>query len=184
MRLLSVVLAFFSLFSRGTDLNNPAEIAGDILDNTEAFALKKKFPLHACGTGMMMPSGVVQKLTLCFQSKTLLTRNQLRVLLIECGEELLQQINSNKHIQRFLVKNPFTIKEVSIVIYNKDKEGNTPYDPLIVTADISGSILTFFTKDPQDKWVYKNEFEETYEEALEIIKQNKMKNTAPNRLKK
>jgi len=178
------VLAFFSLFSRGTDLNNPAEIAGDILANTEAFAFKKNYPLHACATGMMMPGGTVQKLTLCFQSKTLLTRNQLRVLLIECGEELLQQINSNKHIQRFLVKRPFTIKEVTIVIYNKDKEGNTPYDPLIVTADISGGILTFCTQDSQDKWGYKNEFEESYEEALEIIQQNQMKRKPLNNVKK
>jgi len=125
MRLLSVILAFFSLFSRGTNFNDPEEIAGDILENIEAFALQKKYPLHACATEMMMPGGTVKKLTLCFQTKTLLSRSQLRILSIECGEELLRQVNFNKHIQRFLVKNPFTIKEVSIVIYNKDKEGMT-----------------------------------------------------------
>jgi len=183
MRLLSVFLAFFSLFSRGTNHNDPEELAGEILEQTAVFA-HKRYPLNACGTGMMMPGGAVQKLTLCFQVKTFLSRNQLRILLIECGEELLRQIKSNKHIQRFLVKNPFTIKEIGIVIYNKDKEGNEPYDPLIATAEISGGILTFRTTDPNNTHTFNNRFKETYEEALEIIKQNQMKNMPLNSLKK
>jgi len=107
MKLLSIVIAFFSLFSKGTNYNDPVEIAGEILEQTAVFA-HKRYPLNACGTGMMMPGGTVHGLILCFQTKTLLSRNQLRILLTECGEELLQQINSNKHIQRFLVKRPFT----------------------------------------------------------------------------
>jgi hypothetical protein len=177
MRLLSIVIAFFSLFSRETDLSNPAEIAADILEGTAAFA-HKRYPLHACGTIMMMPGGVVKELGLCFQAKTLLSRDQLRILLLECGNELLQQINSNKHIQRFLIKRPFTVKEVQIIIYNKDHQGNEPYDPLIATGEISEGILTFRTTDPKHTYTYNNRFKETYEEALEIVnfQQNKARN--------
>lgn len=52
---------------------------------------------------------------------------------------------------------------------------NEPQDPLIANAEISEEILTFLTSDPKQKWGYKNEFEETYEEALEIVnsQQNK-----------
>ncbi|PJD97248.1 MAG: hypothetical protein CK425_03790 [Parachlamydia sp.] len=75
MKLLAIVMAFFSLFSSGPDLNNPAEIAGEILGRSAVVA-NKKYPLHACGTIMAMPGGDVKKLGLCFQAKTLLSRAQ------------------------------------------------------------------------------------------------------------
>ncbi|PJD97249.1 MAG: hypothetical protein CK425_03795 [Parachlamydia sp.] len=174
MILLSVIIAFFSLFSREIDQNNPAEIAGEILERTATFA-NKRYPLHTCGTIMGMPNGNVQVLGLCFQAKTLLSRDQLRSLTIKCATELIQQINSNEHIQRFLVKRPFTMQEVQIIIYNKDKNGDEPHDPLIATAQISKGILTFRTTDPKHTYTYNNRFKETYEEAVEIInsQQNK-----------
>jgi hypothetical protein len=79
MKLLSIVIAFFSLFSSGPNLDDPAEIAGDILEQTTVFA-HKRYPLHVCGTIEMMPGGTVKKLALCFQAKTLLSRDQLRVV--------------------------------------------------------------------------------------------------------
>jgi len=75
-----------------------------------------------------------------------------------------------------LYKVEFTIKEVQIIIYNKDKDGDEPYDPLIATGQISEGILSFRTTDPKNTFIFNNDFEETYEEALEIIKQNQMKN--------
>jgi len=183
MRLLSVVLAFFSLFSREPNHNDPVEIAGEILQQTEVFA-HKRYPLHACGTIMMMPSGNVKEIGLCFQAKTFLTRDHLRILLLECGEKLIQQINSNQPFQKFLNKRPFTMKEARIIIYNIDKSGDEPLDPLITNAEISGGVLTYLTQDPKKKWTYKNEFQESYEEALEIIKQNQMKNMPLNSVKK
>lgn len=180
MRLLSIVIALFSLFSRGVDQNDPAEIAGDILEKTVTIT-SKRYPLQACGTIMAMPSGNVKELGLCFQTKHVLSRDQLRELLIECGQVLIQQINSDKHIQRFLNKRPFTMKEARIIIYNKDKNGDEPYDPLIATAGIMGGLLTFRTTDFKTTWKFKNEFDETYEEALEIInsQQNKARNNNP-----
>jgi len=183
MTLLSIFFAFFSLFSRGVDQNDPEEIAGEILEQTAVFA-HKRYPLNACGTIMMMPRGNVNEIGLCFQTKTLLTKNQLRFLLIQCGEELIRQINSNQPFQKFLNKRPFTMKEARIIIYNKDKNGDQPFDPLITNAEISGGVLTYLTQDPKKKSTYKNEFEESYEEALEIIQQNQIKNMPLNSLKK
>lgn len=177
LKLLSMVLAFFSLFSSGPNLNDPAEIAGEILGETAAI-INKKYPLHTCGTIMAMPGGPVKELGLCFQAKTLLSRAQLRFLTIQCAQELLQQINSSEHLQRFLTKRPFTMQEVQIIIYNKDKNGDEPHDPLIATAQISKGILTFCTTDPKQACIYNNRFKETYEEALEIInsQQDKARN--------
>ena len=58
----------------------------------------------------------------------------MRELLIKSAQELLNQINENKEIQEFLKERPFTIKNVQIIIYNHDKNGQEVYDP-----DISGS---------------------------------------------
>jgi hypothetical protein len=186
MKLLAIVMAFFSLFSSGPNLNDPAEIAGDILGKTVTIT-NKRYPLQACGTIMAMPSGNVKGLGLCFQAKALLSRDQLRFLTIQCATELIQQINSNEHIQRFLVKKPFSMQEVQIIIYNQDKNGDEPFDPLIATAEISGGTLTFRTTDPKFTYTYNNRFKETYEEALEIInsQQNKARNNnTPNNEKK
>ncbi len=64
---------------------------------------------------------------------------------------------------------PFTIENIQIIIYNHDKNGREVYDPEISTAEISQGILSYQTADSNDTFKYKNEFTETYEEALKAI---------------
>lgn len=133
-----------------------------------AKVIKNKYDIKPCGMGAAMPGGPIQELTLCFDTKSIHTKEQLRRLLIESAQELLNQINRNNEIQEFLKTRPFTIKNVEIIIYNHDKNGREVYDPGISTAAISQGILTYHTVDPADTFKYKNEFEESYEEALAI----------------
>jgi hypothetical protein len=79
---------------------------------------------------------------------------------------LLHYINENNEIQNFLKEPPFTIRNVEIIIYNHDKQGRSLSDPEISMARISQSILIYRTIDPQDFFKYKNEYEESYDEAL------------------
>lgn len=79
------------------------------------------------------------------------------------------QVTENQEIQEFLKERPFTIRNVGIVIYNRDKYGLSMQDPQISVADISHGILNYSTIDPRDTFKYKNEYEETYEEALQAL---------------
>ena len=60
----------------------------------------------------------------------LILKRQLRELLIKSAQELLNQVNENEEIQKFLKEPPFTIKNVQIIIYNHDKKGREVYEIL------------------------------------------------------
>ena len=92
----------------------------------------------------------------------------MRELLIKSAQELLDQVNKNNDIQKHLKEPPFTIKNIQIIIYNHDKDGREIYDPGISTADMSRGILTYQTVDSTDTFKYKNEYEESYEDALKL----------------
>ena len=116
-----------------------------------------------------MPGGPIQELTLCFTQNILTLKSKLRELLIKTAQELLNQVNENKEIQEFIKEPPFTIKNIQIIIYNHDKNGRSLRDPEISNAQILQGIVIYRTIDPEDSFKYKNEYEESYEEALKAL---------------
>lgn len=130
--------------------------------------IEKKYKIIACGTGIGMPGGIVEELGLAFHTDRTITKAELRILLINCAQILLHEVISNIKIQPFLIKTPFTIKDVEIIIYNHDKNGRSSYDPDVSVASISGGVLEYRSIDPDNPFNYKNIVEETYEEALKI----------------
>jgi hypothetical protein len=149
-------------------LSQEEKIVNNILDNT-ARIIEKKYKIQPSGEGAAMPEGVIRDLTLTFDTKGPFTKDYLRKLLIECAQELLNQINTNKSIQPFLEKIPFTIENVQIIIYNRDKNGREAFDPEISTARISQGVLIYRTVDSSDTFKFKNRFNETYDEALKAL---------------
>ena len=131
--------------------------------------IKEKYNLKPCGMGAAMPGGPIQEVTLCFDTKSPYTKEQLRELLVKSAQELLNQVNENNDIQEFLKERPFTIKNVEILIYNNDRNGLEIFDPEISISRFSQGKLIYRTTDENDIFKYKNQFEETYEEALKAI---------------
>ena len=139
-----------------------------ILENTEVI-IEKRHHIKACGAGVAMPGGVVKELVLAFTTKGQFSKEHLRKLLIDCAQEMVLQAKLNSEIEDFMEKPPFSIKNVQIIIYNHDKEGRGLRDPEISTAQIAKEVLTYRTIDPEDEFQFKNEFKETYDEALKLI---------------
>jgi hypothetical protein len=150
-------------------LSKGEQIVNSILSST-AKTIHNKYSLIPCGEGAAMPGGPIQELTLCFDTKHTHTKEQLRKLLINITKELVEKVNENKEIQEFLKEPPFTIKNVEIVIYNHDQNGRSVCDPDVSVAEISQTKLIYRSIDPQDSFKYKNRFEESYEEALKLIR--------------
>lgn len=132
-----------------------------------AKAVKKKYGLHPFGEGVSMPGGIIKFLTLCFESRDQLSRDELRELLIKSAQEMIAQAKANE-LEQFLESPPFEMKNVEIVIYNHDRNGRRLYDPEISTAEVFGDVLIYRTTDSQEN-LFKKEYEETYEEALAIL---------------
>lgn len=131
--------------------------------------IQEKYNIRPSGVGVAMPGGPIQEVTLCFDTKYPNTKEQLRELLIKISQELLDQINRNKELQEFIKEPPFKIKNVQIIIYNHDKDGRSLRDPAISNAQILQGVLSYATIDPEDSFKYKNEYEESYEEALKAL---------------
>lgn len=169
--LLSLLLLLFSFIipTREYVLPRGEELVNTTLAKT-AKIIKEKYKMHPCGAGAAMHGGPIQKLTLCFDTDYPHSKEQLRILLIKSAQELVLQVTENKEIQEHLKEPLFTINNVQIIFYNRKKDRTIVHDPGISTAEISNGILSYQTIDPEDTFKYKNEFEETYEEALAKIK--------------
>lgn len=168
------VLIFMSFImpnnKQGYHPSKGEELINSILAKT-AKTIKDKYNIRPSGVGVAMPGGPIQEATLCFDTKHPYNKDELRQLLIKSSAELLKQVNENKEIQEFIKEPPFTIKNVQIIIYNHDENGGTLYDPQILTAEISQATLTYRTIESKDNFKLKDEFIETYEDALRIIKE-------------
>jgi hypothetical protein len=106
-----------------------------------------------------------------FDSRQRLSKQQIRKLLIEFSKELLHNINTNEEIQPYLTKIPFTLENIQIIIYNHDEQGDWIYDPEIGVGRVHRGLISYSTNDPDNEFGYKNNFEETYEEALKLIQE-------------
>lgn len=149
---------------------SPAERAvNDILEKT-AGIIEAKYGIKPCGEGAGMPGGVIQHFGLSFDARGPYTKQHLRKLLVDCAYELLQIINNNEKVRPQLEKFPFTLANIQVIIYNHDASGRRVFDPEISVAEIAKDGLTYQGVDPDDRFRYKSEFRETYEEALEILR--------------
>ena len=90
--------------------------------------------------------------------------------MIQCTIELLYQININTEIRSALETYPFTEKDVQIIIYNHDKQGNRSFAPDISNAQLFCGRLKYSSVDPQDTYRYESVTTETYDEVLEKVK--------------
>ncbi|MBM3197761.1 MAG: hypothetical protein FJZ58_00710 [Chlamydiae bacterium] len=178
--LLLLISLFFFLSNRQQDLPIPIskgeQLVNSLLAKT-AKIIKSTYNLKPCAVGAAMPGGPIRKLNLCFDTKSSLTEEQLRELLIKIAHELLNQVNEDEEIQEFLYERPFTIKNVQIIIYNHDKKGREVYDPEIATAQICGGVLTYRTVNPTNHFQFYRQFEESYEEALELMQKSSQTNS-------
>lgn len=105
-----------------------------------------------------------------------LTREEARVILLDCIQELITTVNENEQIRPFLKNYPFTTKNIRVSVYSSQPDWGFVYDPYITVASISESNEVYYRtkdKDPAKKYVYKNEYHESYEEALALVKMEK-----------
>ncbi|MBA3602347.1 MAG: hypothetical protein H0W50_01580 [Parachlamydiaceae bacterium] len=150
-------------------LSKEERLVNQILYETSS-SIEKTHQIKNFGTLISMPGGRIQKLGLSFNSYQKLSKEKMRTYLLEFGEKLLHNITLNEEIQPFLNERPFTIENVEIYIYNHDEKGHWPYDPEIGLAHLYRGKVIFKTYHHDDKkFGNKNESEETYEEALQLV---------------
>ena len=83
--------------------------------------------LTCSGSGGSMPDNV-RKISVDFYASFTASVEEARLLQVSCAKKLLNKINSHEKIKPYLVKYPFTPKEISISISFYDKNGKRPLD--------------------------------------------------------
>jgi hypothetical protein len=133
--------------------------------------LEAKYNIQTVGDSAQMPENVINNLGLMFQVNRILSKNEAREILVDCVLEFLAEVNSNEEIRPYLEYYPFTPVNISIALYISGPDGEDVYDPDLEVASARNGKLRYATKDKNQKFGYKSEYEETFEEALKLVKQ-------------
>ena len=166
-----LLILFFSCFlpfQRTRVGISPAEQAVNAVLRNSVKEIHHQLGLVACGSGAAMPDNRVRNLYLSFNTQEQKSRDELRSLLLRAADIMLEQMRASETLQKYLVDTPLTLKNVQIAIFNIDERGYTAHDPHISVINSLEGILRYNTIDPQNTFVYKNTFSETYDEAVEL----------------
>jgi hypothetical protein len=155
--------------------------------------MEKKYKLHCYGSGGSMPKDV-EKIDVLFISYQKSSIEDARKIEVAAVQELLKRINNHKEIRQYLSEYPFNINNVSVSISFRTKTDDYPLDGSIASVFIAKNKIFYYTAemkisdpltsislDENNKPVTKvipgeleeelvPLMEETYEEALKIVK--------------
>ena len=135
--------------------------------------LKKKENLILSGIGgMNLGKDKIQLITLCFSSKKALNLDQTRALVIDNVEDLLKSINSNQRLHPFLHDYPFTSKNINFSIIFEQSAGEWVQPPFIAYVHAENGKIRYDIRPKNGHLQDVNE--ETYQEALKIVKEQKI----------
>ena len=154
-------------------------ISDAILDKV-ATELAKRHDMHWIGTSAAMMDCI--KMTgMRYNIYRPLDKAEARRLIVDCVEEYIAAINASKQIRPFLQNYPVTAANIDIAIFSYNADRRTTYDPYIGTVSCRKGMIYYYTEDKDNEFRYKSETEETYDEALAIIKKEAEEKPLPER---
>ncbi len=169
-----LLLHFFScdVFKERKDITISDRIVSEYLQEME-----KKYDLHCIGNG----GGFLDKVNeviIYFTTTGPKNIEKVRELLVLMTEDLLRRYNENEEIRPFLKNYPFTSKNLSMGITLKNQEGREITNPgnsveLLWGAFQNNGIISFVIENEAHPYL-QNVFEETYEEAFSIVRNQKL----------
>lgn len=146
------------------------QIAVKVINET-AKTIEKKYKFHPIGTAMS-GMGKFRSLGIEFQVRGALSKNEARKIIIDCIDKFLLNINSNEKLKPFLSNYPFKPENISIVLYIDDSFGRELFHPEVSIVGYADDRLTYKTLDPENEYRFKDSYDETYEEAFQLVHKN------------
>lgn len=147
------------------------EKISDKITEKTAKNLSKKYQLTPIGSGGSMMHDV-EKLALSFNCYHPLSLDQSRKLIVSCVDEYIEAVNNNADIRPYLHNYPFTEQnvEVAIFIYENNKFTEVQPGQVSCVSELKGKIC-YHTKDPEDEYKLETLHEESYAEAVRIVRE-------------
>lgn len=178
---LGLFLTIFSLFGFKQTYDTPknelykpyyyVDLAYEIKGNVDNRISKKYgFALYGSGGEMLEK---VRLIATSFKTTSPLpvTIEEARKLIIPIAKEYVSEFNSNEEIRPFLLNYPFDTRNINIAVFFQDCIGNGYKNPNLTVVHVyRGKVLYFSFRDSQNNSSEKWEYEETFEEAEEKLK--------------
>ncbi|NGX48443.1 MAG: hypothetical protein K940chlam5_00028 [Candidatus Anoxychlamydiales bacterium] len=160
-----IVVLFFCSGCSKTEYEKKRNLENKIIGQTWR-QLEKEKNLVPLGEGKSITPGS-EYIGLYFQYFNPVTMEEARELVIYAAETLLHNLNSNEKLNESIDK-PYPVSwiEIRIHVYNPDYSNIQP--PGISIIHLKRNTLTYLTEEKRFEIIHK----ETYEEALEKLKNN------------
>jgi hypothetical protein len=169
---------FFTSCTVKTDTRTPERKKTDyceLIENRATIAfvekMKRKKGLIGIGIGggSAGPGKGAKMLSVTFECYQKVDIAQARMLLLECVQEFLAEINSKQELESCLIVFPFTYKNINISILFINKSAESFFQPpsIAATSADEGQMDYFIARDD----VLTSTREEPYEESLRIAEQ-------------
>ncbi|MDF2549907.1 MAG: Conserved hypothetical rane protein, partial [Chlamydiales bacterium] len=134
--------------------------------------LEKKYDLKSSETPILMPGGKLHFLNLNFNVYRKLEKEEIRVLMVDSVKAFLNHINEKKDLTPCLSDVPFTLKNIRLNFFFKDRNKKDLNYPAIGLACIDGSNgLTYLMFDGKNSRSVKRE-EESFEDAIKALEKS------------
>jgi len=120
-----------------------------------------------------MPGGVINLLGFHFTIQGPLTKEDLRPVLVNCAKDFLSIVNNDADVRSYLIHYPFTMNNIDVSLFLVDSSRMRLDDPYIGIAGIANGKLDYLTLVTTDIPEIKTSIEESYEDALKLLKQDR-----------
>lgn len=133
-----------------------------------AIHLAKKYKMRLCGVS----EGVMYNINLMglsFEINRKISKNDTRVLLVNCANDFLKIINENEEIRPYLKIYPFDTKHIEVVIFAGPLNTGTVYHPDLVVGSVRNGEIKYCTNDSEHKYKYKVCEYEPFEDSVKIV---------------
>lgn len=169
--ILSLGLIFFTMNCTITPqhhrpFDEGAHYIGQVLKRTNK-ACTKRHKMSAGGFGNEAMYKI-KGLTLLFNMDRQLSKDEIREVLVDCAHEMIKNVHECEGIQKYLLPEGFSEKNVRVIIALRDKR-KTIVHPNICVASFNKGKIDYSTQSIDDEFNYKETTEETYQEAIAIL---------------
>lgn len=147
--------------------NDHVGVAHRVMDRAiERIQDKHDLYLSTIGEGMHTTVNTIGLGFDCYRS---LSKEELRFVVVDATEILLEEINSSEELRCHLHHFPFDSHDVQITVFVSDKRKNSPQHPDIAVATSLWGRVEYRTYSPEQRYGYFHIDQEPYGEALAIV---------------
>ncbi len=135
--------------------------------------LQAKYGLQYKGIYEEGPNGKYKCIGLDFNFDRILSKDEGRILLLNCTEHFLQTFNSRPQFKQYMANYPFKESNLYINIFIHPPKSYDVYYPNIAVFSLANDRLEYLTNSPEKRFAYFTEEEETLEEARKIVEEQR-----------